>query len=55
MDRSSTLILVLALSFAGSASAEKTEQIDYAKARLERRVPAIRTAGPVRIDGISTS
>jgi len=52
MYRSSTLILVLALSFAGSASAEKTDQIDYAKARLERRVPAIRTAGPVRIDGI---
>jgi hypothetical protein len=47
-------VVLLVLSFVGAASAVPawaSNPIDYAKARLDRRLPATRATGPIELDG----
>lgn len=51
MPRSCSPVLT-SLLFLFALTAEAAEKIDYARARLDRRIPATRAAGPVKIDGV---
>ena len=44
--------VLTSLSLLFALTVEATEKIDYARARLDRRMPATRAEGPVKIDGV---